>query len=494
MSQVTIWNSSLSVDDIIDSFRNISFVPKGILAQGWWSYVFHPGVARQYPSKLNQRLCERNSCQPDQVDKTPPQAECNRDPYEVTRSSETDRFVIVDYQKLRSKANFVGYNVTHTRYMDNVTSTLPQDATYPLGQYDAVFVAKDENFSNCTLPKTDAELTKYKEKSVDSISVVYCSNPNDELTATLPKYIPCGVLGVYDSKNPYQKKVLPSCGRKSTNRYQIDIQMKYRFSKLQCSELYLSSFKTNIVQKFKDIGNGTFPELCVGSNCSNINVFGNCMAGNAVMAIQIYLNEDFLWYGTVRYTLTDVTRILVLVERKFVFEHIGQSEWLEEAVIISERKICSPGSLFLNGNCVNCGKGMFYNNQTGLCEFCPIGTYQQLQGKESCLPCNSSQTTSNIGSTATTDCIAVCLKGQYYKYNTITLTGSCQKCPRHYYQDEEGQSFCKPCPFQQVTAEEGANSTLMCQNCGSDGTRWFNQITKLLLHYHHLNVVLLDDF
>ncbi|KAK3584841.1 hypothetical protein CHS0354_005699 [Potamilus streckersoni] len=469
MSQVTVWNSALSFVDILRYYNNVSFVPNGTLAQGWWSYVFHPGVSHQYPSQVK---CD--NCKPLQVDKEPPEAVCNRDPYALPITTITDRFVTLgtlEQQNLRSKVNFAGYNVT---------STLTQDATYPLGQYDAIFVAKDESenykecrfpiyvkyYEKCTLPKTDANLIKYmyNGKQVDSISAVNCTNTSYGPTAALPRFIPCGVLGVYNVKNPYMDKVLPSCGYKSMNKYRINVQMRYQLQG-QCSDFYLSSLIESIKLKFNDTSaNGIIRQFWNSSASSNVIVSGNCTNVNALIAIQIHFNRGFVTSGQVTYTLTEATRIIVLVERKFVFPHIALSELLEDTVIISESEICNTGSSFLNGACFECGKGMFSNNQTGLCEFCPIGTYQQFSGKESCLPCNSSQTTRNIGSMAATDCISVCLKGQYYKYNTTTLTGSCQKCPRHYYQDEEGQSFCKPCPFKKVTAEEGANSTLMCQN------------------------------
>ncbi|KAL3875681.1 hypothetical protein ACJMK2_033609 [Sinanodonta woodiana] len=479
MSQMTVWNSALSYSDILRYYGNVSYVPNGIMAQGWWSYVFHPGVSRQYPSQLK---C--NICKPLQVDKTkmPSEVVCNKDPNVFTIPTITDRFVTLnaqEQQNIRNKVNTMGYNIT---------STLPQDATYPLGQYDAIFVTKDGSgnyqdcrfpiyvkyYDNCPLSNTDANLIRYMYNGtqVDSISAVKCTNASYEPAAALPRYIPCGVLGVFDANNPYMDKVLPSCGHKVMNNYRIDVQMQYQFQ-VQCIDLFLTAIITNTMKRFNDTTtNDIIHQFCNSSACSNVIVSGNCADVNALIAIQIYMNRAFISFGQVNYTLTEATRIIVLVERKFIFPFVAASKWLEDTVVISERKICNPGSSILGGACFECGKGMFSNNQTGLCEFCPFGTYQQSQGKESCLPCNSSLTTRNIGSMAATDCISICPKGQYYKYNVTTLMGSCQKCPRHFYQDEVGQSFCKPCPFQKVTADEGANSTTQCQAstelCASD--------------------------
>ncbi|KAL3875697.1 hypothetical protein ACJMK2_033625, partial [Sinanodonta woodiana] len=469
ISQVTIWNSALIYSDILRYFGNVSFVPNGIMAQGWWSYVFHPGVSRQYPSQVK---CD--SCKPLQVDKISPEVVCNRDPNAFTIPTITDRFVTLnaqEQQNLRNKVNSTGYNIT---------STLPQDATYPLGQYDAIFVAKDESgnyqdcrfpiyvkyYDSCPLPNTDANLTRYMYNGtqVDSISAVKCTNTSYQPASALPRYIPCGVLGVFDANNPYMDRVLPSCGYKVMNNYRIDVQMQYQLQ-VQCTDLFLTAIITNIMKKFNDTAtNDIIRQFCNSSACSNVIVSGNCADVNALIAIQIYMNRGFISFGQVSYTLTEATRIIVLVERKFIFPNVANSKWLEDTVVISEKKICNPGSSFFDGACFECGKGMFSNNQTGLCEFCPFGTYQQFQGKESCLSCNSSLTTRNSGSMAATDCISVCPKGQYYKYNATTLMGSCQKCPQHFYQDEVGQSFCKPCPFKTVTAEEGANATEMCQD------------------------------
>ncbi|KAL3875658.1 hypothetical protein ACJMK2_033588, partial [Sinanodonta woodiana] len=469
MSQVTVWNSALSYSDILRYFGNVSYVPNGIMVQGWWSYVFHPGVSRQYPSQVK---CD--SCKPVQEDKTHPEVVCNKDPNAFTIPKITDRFVTLDaeeQQNLRNKVKSTAYNMT---------STLPQDATYQLGQYDAIFVAKDESgnyqdcrfpiyikyYENCPSPKTDANLTRYMYNGtqVDSISAVKCTNTSYEPAAALPRYIPCGVLGVFDANNPYMDRVLPSCGYKVMNNYRIDVQMQYQFQ-VQCSDLFLSALTTNIMKKFNDTTtNDIIRQFCDSSACSNVIVSGNCTNVNALIAIQIHLTRGFISFGQVNYTLIEATRIIALVERKFIFPNVANSKWLEDTVVISEKKICNPGSSFFDGACFECGKGMFSNNQTGLCEFCAIGKYQQFQGKDSCLPCNSSQTTRNIGSMAATDCISVCPTGQYYKYNATTLMGSCQKCPRHFYQDEEGQSFCMPCPFEKVTAEEGSNSTTQCQD------------------------------
>jgi hypothetical protein len=49
--------------------------------------------------------------------------------------------------------------------------------------------------------------------------------------------------------------------------------------------------------------------------------------------------------------------------------------------------ICTPGSIFKANTCVKCPVGTYGNMTTGLCELCPIGHYQPLEGSVSCLPC-----------------------------------------------------------------------------------------------------------
>lgn len=51
----------------------------------------------------------------------------------------------------------------------------------------------------------------------------------------------------------------------------------------------------------------------------------------------------------------------------------------------------------------------------------------------------------------------VCRAGHFY--NGV----SCEKCPRHFYQDEEGQKNCKPCDYGTKTIGNGSTSVDDCK-------------------------------
>ena len=50
----------------------------------------------------------------------------------------------------------------------------------------------------------------------------------------------------------------------------------------------------------------------------------------------------------------------------------------------------------------------------------------------------------------------LCTAGEYM------LDGVCEPCEAGFYQDEEGQTSCKPCPLGQSTQDSGASSERFC--------------------------------
>lgn len=49
--------------------------------------------------------------------------------------------------------------------------------------------------------------------------------------------------------------------------------------------------------------------------------------------------------------------------------------------------VCAPGSMFRNDTCVKCPVGTYYNMTTLICESCPLGYYQPVEGSIICLSC-----------------------------------------------------------------------------------------------------------
>ena len=89
------------------------------------------------------------------------------------------------------------------------------------------------------------------------------------------------------------------------------------------------------------------------------------------------------------------------------------------------------------------------------CSPCPLNTYQDVTGGESCIPCPENHITFNRGTKSKDECI-----GEYINSNIVLLygiavcppntnsstgLGPCQRCPNGTYQPDIGQTFCLPC-------------------------------------------------
>lgn len=52
-----------------------------------------------------------------------------------------------------------------------------------------------------------------------------------------------------------------------------------------------------------------------------------------------------------------------------------------------------------------CGIGTYYNNDTSMCEDCPLGEYQDKEEQYYCEKCTGQKTTLTVGSTNVSQCV-----------------------------------------------------------------------------------------
>ncbi|KAI0213908.1 hypothetical protein LSAT2_001007 [Lamellibrachia satsuma] len=95
------------------------------------------------------------------------------------------------------------------------------------------------------------------------------------------------------------------------------------------------------------------------------------------------------------------------------------------------------------------------------CVPCPIGQYQDLTMQTICKNWHSGFATENIGTIDQDMCHRTCPMGNPYDHTT----SRCQPCERGFYQDEEAQFVCKPCPVTKSTAGTGSTSQSQCIGC-----------------------------
>ena len=130
------------------------------------------------------------------------------------------------------------------------------------------------------------------------------------------------------------------------------------------------------------------------------------------------------------------------------------------------RTTLSPGSETENACIMLCGKGQFLNTSKGTCQECPKDTYQDQNHHNSttCKPCGPNKITKRPGQFNVSQCqAAACQKG-WFSYQS-----ECKKCPKGFYQDQQGQDQCEPCPDGTSTVDEGQPDVSSCIRTCSRG-------------------------
>ncbi|XP_038050781.1 sushi, von Willebrand factor type A, EGF and pentraxin domain-containing protein 1-like [Patiria miniata] len=121
---------------------------------------------------------------------------------------------------------------------------------------------------------------------------------------------------------------------------------------------------------------------------------------------------------------------------------------------------CEPGYIANNDDyvCTACTTGVMFNSSTGECQFCPRGFYQDQQAQFSCIPCPPGNSTAEQGAKNVTLCQDECAAGSFSDSGIIP----CSRCMIGEYQPHTGQMSCLPCPEGLTTADFGSQSSNQC--------------------------------
>jgi hypothetical protein len=98
---------------------------------------------------------------------------------------------------------------------------------------------------------------------------------------------------------------------------------------------------------------------------------------------------------------------------------------------------CSPGQSFLNGACTLCQPATVPNFDQTQCNSCQAGTFNNLVGATSCLPCSPGASSQSGAITCT-----LCQPGSY----SSTGASSCKTCEMGTFTSNTGSASCTPCP------------------------------------------------
>ncbi|KAM9301654.1 signal peptide, CUB and EGF-like domain-containing protein 2 [Gastrophryne carolinensis] len=115
-----------------------------------------------------------------------------------------------------------------------------------------------------------------------------------------------------------------------------------------------------------------------------------------------------------------------------------------------------------------CPPGEFSSDGFRPCDPCPLGSYQPEAGRTSCFPCGGGLTTRHSGASSFHDCETRVQCSPGHSYNTVTHR--CIRCAVGTYQPGFGQSFCVSCPGNTSTDFDGSTNITQCKNrqCGGE--------------------------
>ncbi|XP_052833673.1 sushi, von Willebrand factor type A, EGF and pentraxin domain-containing protein 1 [Octopus bimaculoides] len=121
---------------------------------------------------------------------------------------------------------------------------------------------------------------------------------------------------------------------------------------------------------------------------------------------------------------------------------------------------CKAGSVLVNGRCVLCPVGTFFNVVSKKCQSCQQGTYQQQEGMVTCNVCPEKTSTLSDHSKTVKECQAQCLPGSF-SHDGLEF---CETCPLGHYQSEYAQKSCLLCQNGTSTLSRGSRLQEDCKD------------------------------
>ncbi|WAQ95234.1 SNED1-like protein [Mya arenaria] len=372
---VSIWDVTLTSRDF--ALASVGTQPSVNPIQGWWNYD---------PKTSGMRLTERllhNLLDDPNINF--PQMNCDGFENIMHLSAEG----VVDRDTFVGKIEEVKENTNGTLTFKH---SLPPSLTW--GFYETVIVDNDE----CPAARSDDTQRKVCPSGADAVCDLACLDTNEALFAPVPKYISCGTLGVWDTREPYEDLVLPGCTISRDPR-----------------NLNINTAVTDTLNDMlmNDINGEKWTGLCTGANCDNLEITkAACIDNTKMFEVEFTLtfaSNTITAVGGGETSVLDALRIIILLEKDLSLKEIAEASLLEDTVEISMEEVCGVGYALVMSDksraCVPCGPGWRYDLEAKECVLCDYGHYQNGFVQTECIPCGNGKSTNFRGAREENDCI-----------------------------------------------------------------------------------------
>ncbi|XP_070544275.1 uncharacterized protein [Ptychodera flava] len=467
ISQFTVFDTALDTTSVSQASDSCNYGTGQVVR--WLDFLAYlTGCVHEVDVSLcgNNEKCppsvfyEGSACPQNTIDSEPPKLVPGTCPDMVQAIDPDNRLVQVIY----TQPEFTD-NINITDYF----CTVPSGTVLSYGLYAASCIAfdADQNRAECNfvvyvLPhgcsNPAAPVQGSKTCGVwqyGQFCNIACNEGYYFTSQPAPFYV-CGREGVWDPRNPDEIFSFPGCADAETPGVSVTGTISYTVA--ACSsdgpnQELVDAFK----EKINNLNGALNFEVCGAIVCDFTNIQVTCGSTGRRRKRSDVATIDFTFNAeSEQVNDQDVGEILdEAVYSGDLDTAEGQADYgsFQYRVIVQ----CSPGMVKYNDLCVYCPPGEYHDTQSDTCQKCPIGQYQDKKGQTECLSCPDGTTTQGKGVISNTKCLEMCAAGQYNVNNV------CTSCPVGMYQDQEGKFNCKACPNGKSTESVGAVSLSDCK-------------------------------
>ncbi|XP_017574246.1 sushi, von Willebrand factor type A, EGF and pentraxin domain-containing protein 1 isoform X1 [Pygocentrus nattereri] len=193
--------------------------------------------------------------------------------------------------------------------------------------------------------------------------------------------------------------------------------------------------------------------------------------------IQIYFNitasiplplsrNDSVEVANQKRLLRTLEQLTNRLKRTLSKQHLSTFHVSSEMIVADPKSLeskratlyCRPGSVLKGRMCVQCPVGTYFSVEYAECESCWRGSYQDEEGQTECKPCPDGYSTPYLHSRSVAECKAQCKPGS----SSLSGLETCESCPLGEYQPGYGSRSCLHCPPNTSTVNRGAVDSTEC--------------------------------